>query len=105
MGEEAQGVPEDEVIDGCGGVTAASHFEGGVWHGEGAADAPVAGAIHPDVVEVSGFYDVDGACGAAFGLGVEGESGPEAMVEYSAVGVFFDVVNDDALGFNVGVAF
>ncbi len=73
--------------------------------GEGAADAPVARAVHPDIVEMSGFDDVDGSGGAAFGFGVEGESGPEAVIEDLAVGVFFDVVDDDALGFDGRVGF
>ena len=66
LGEEAQWVSKNEVVDGFCGVSAAAHFERGVRDGEGAADAPVAGAVHPDVVEVCCFDDVDGARGRAF---------------------------------------
>jgi hypothetical protein len=38
----------DDFVDEVGVVAAAAHFQGGFGDGEGVADAPVAGAVHPD---------------------------------------------------------
>ncbi len=95
--QEAFGISVDEVVDGVRGIAASAHLEGGVGDGEGAADAPVAGAVHPDVHEVCALNDVNRTGGGAFGFWVEGEAGPEPGIEHTAEGVFFDVVDDDTL--------
>jgi hypothetical protein len=74
-------------------------------HGEGIADAPVAGAVHPDALGVAVLQHVDGAVGRAFALGIERDAGPEAVIEHMVDGVLLDVVDDDALGLDLGEVF
>ena len=99
------GVAVDHLVDLVFGVAAFAHFESGARDGEGDADAPVAGAIHPDLVEAIDVEDIDGAGRGAFGFGVEGHARPEAGVFDDFDGVFFDVIDDAAFGFDAAVVF
>ena len=98
-------VAVDHLVDLGFGVAAFAHFEGGAGDGEGNANAPVAGAVHPDLIEAIHVEDVDGAGGGAFGFGVEGHARPEAGVFDDFDGVFFDVVDDAAFGFDAAIVF
>jgi hypothetical protein len=93
----------NDLFDNFGGVLALFHFERGLDDGKGIGDAPVAGGVHPDILQAEGFEDVDGAGGGALGLGVESQAGPVSLVEDEGHGVFFDVVDDDAPAIDVGV--
>ena len=48
LAEELERVLVENLVDEGGVVPAAAHFEGGAGDGERDADAPVAGAVHPD---------------------------------------------------------
>jgi hypothetical protein len=105
LAEEGEWVLEDEFIDGARGMSAAFHFEGGFWDGEGVTDAPIAGGVHPDPFVGIDFDHIDGAGGGAFGFGVEGHAGPHPGIEDEFDGMFLDVIDDDAGGFDAGVVF
>ena len=97
------GVFVDDLVDEIGGVAAFFHFDGGVGDGQRFAHTPIAGAVHPDAFASIIFQHIDGAGRGAFGFGIEGHAGPESGVEDHADGVFFDMVDDAAFGFDAGV--
>ena len=105
LAEEGLWIFEHYLVDGGGEVAAAFHFEGGLRHGEGIADAPVAGAIEPEAFAAVVFQHVDGAGGGAFGFRIERHAGPHAGIEHQADGVFFHVIDDDALRADAAVVF
>jgi len=105
LAQEFEGVLVNEFVYGLGAVTALAHFEHGFGDGEGIADAPIAGAVHPDVFVAVNFHDVNGAGGRAFGFRVERHAGPETGVEDEFDGVFLDVIYDDTMRLDAFVAF
>lgn len=105
LGHEFDWVPVDHLVDLVFGVAAFSHFQGGAGDCEGNADAPIARAVHPDLVHAVQVENVDRARGRAFGFGIERHTRPEAGVFDSFDGVFFDVIDDAAFWFDTPIVF
>ena len=105
LAHEGAWVVEGDTPDHLRCPAALAHGLHGLWDGEGIADAPVAGAVHPDALGVAVLQHVDGAVQGAFALGIERDAGPEAVIEHMVDGVLLDMVDDDALGLDLGEVF
>ena len=60
--------------------------------------APITRAVQPHALRSKVLQHVDGAHGRGLRFWVKRDTGPEALIENFADGVFLDVVDDDALG-------
>ena len=103
LGEEGLRVIKDDFLNHFGGVMALLHFKGALDDGEGVRDAPIAGGIHPNIFHSKSFKNIDGTGGRALRFGVKSHAGPVALIKDERSGVFFDVVDDDAVAINVSV--
>ena len=105
LAHEGDGILEGHLIYPVGSVATLFHFESGVRDRQGTADAPVAGAVHPDAFGAKPFEHVNRPAGAAFGFGIQGHARPEALVKDHAYGVFFNMIDDATFRFDAGIIF